>query len=160
MSQPASFLKTAFGIIIILLFQINVFPVLSFIPVLPDLFLVLAVAGGIRNPSFFRALAWGFFLGMLKDIFCVRFFGFNSFAFTLDILIIRLFCRRFYRDSLWFNLISLFCAGMFNCLLISFVSGRPYLAIGLSEAALNCLFFPLVRRIHNFAIGNRLSAID
>ena len=127
MSAPGRFLKTAAVILFILSLQLNVFPVLKFIPVKPDLFLVLAVVCGIRNASFPRALSWGFSLGLLKDIFSIRFFGFNSFVFTADIFIIYLLCRRFYKDSLGFSLISVFCAGMFNCFLFALVSGRFYL---------------------------------
>ena len=142
MSAPGRFLKTAAVILFILSLQLNVFPVLNFIPVKPDLFLVLAVVCGIRNSSFPRALSWGFSLGLLKDIFSIRFFGFNSFVFTADIFIIYLLCRRFYKDSLGFSLISVFCAGMFNCFLFALVSGRFYFIIGMAEAS-ELPFLPL-----------------
>ncbi len=160
MSAPGRFLKTAAVILFILSLQLNVFPVLNFIPVKPDLFLVLALTIGIRNSSLPRALSWGFSLGLLKDIFSIRFFGFNSFVFAADTFIISLACRRFYKESLWFNLILISCAGMFNYLLFALVSGRFYFIIGMAEAAMNCLFFPLVRRIYDLTIDNRLSTID
>lgn len=152
MSAPGRFLKTAAVILFILSLQLNVLPVLNFIPVKPDLFLVLALTIGIRNTSFPRALSWGFSLGLLKDFFSIRFFGFNSFVFAADTFIIYLLCRRFYKESLWFNLILISCAGMFNYLLFALVSGRFYFIIGMAEASLNCLFFPLVRKIHNLTI--------
>lgn len=154
MSAPGRFLKTAAVILFILSLQLNVLPVLNFIPVKPDLFLVLALTIGIRNSSLPRALSWGFSLGLLKDIFSIRFFGFNSFIFAADTFIISLACRRFYKESLWFNLILIFCAGMFNYLLFALVSGRFYFIIGMAEASLNCLFFPLVRRIYNLTIDD------
>ena len=83
MSGIANFFKAAVFIFSILTLQLNVFPVLDYIPVKPDLFLVLAVAGGIRNSPLFKAVSWGFFLGLLKDIFSIRFFGFNSFSGAL-----------------------------------------------------------------------------
>lgn len=152
MSAPGRFLKTAAVILFILSLQLNVFPVLKFIPVKPDLFLVLALTIGIRNTSFPRALSWGFSLGLLKDIFSIRFFGFNSFVFAADTFIISLACRRFYKESFWFNLILISCAGMFNYLLFALVYGRFYFIIGMAEASLNCLFFPLVRRIYDLTI--------
>lgn len=152
MSAPGRFLKTAAVILFILSLQLNVFPVLNFIPVKPDLFLVLALTIGIRNTSFPRALSWGFSLGLLKDIFSIRFFGFNSFVFAADTFIIYLACRRFYKESFWFNLILISCAGMFNYLLFALVYGRFYFIIGMAEASLNCLFFPLVRRIYDLTI--------
>jgi len=155
LSGIANFFKAAVFIFSILTLQLNVFPVLDYIPVKPDLFLVLAVACGIRNSPLFKAVSWGIFLGLLKDIFSIRFFGFNSFAFAADVFIISLLCRRFYKESLWFNLILIFCAGMLNCLLFSLVAGRLYFVIGLAEAALNCLFFPLVRRIYDLTIDHR-----
>ena len=158
MSAPGRFLKTAAVILFILSLQLNVFPVLNFIPVKPDLFLVLALTIGIRNSSLPRALSWGFSLGLLKDIFSIRFFGFNSFVFAADTFIISLACRRFYKESLWFNLILISCAGMFNYLLFALVSGRFYFIIGMAEASLNCLFFPLVRRIYDLTILGRHKA--
>ena len=155
MSGIGNFFKAAVFIFSILTLQLNVFPVLDYIPVKPDLFLVLAVACGIRNSPLFKAVSWGIFLGLLKDIFSIRFFGFNSFAFAADVFIISLLCRRFYKESLWFNLILIFCAGMLNCLLFSLVAGRLYFVIGMAEAALNCLFFPLVKRIYDLTIDQR-----
>lgn len=152
MSAPGRFLKTAAVILFILSLQLNLLPVLNFIPVKPDLFLVLALTIGIRNTSLSRALSWGFSLGLLKDFFSIRFFGFNSFVFAADTFIIYLLCRRFYKESLWFNLILISCAGMFNYLLFALVSGRFYFIIGMAEASLNCLFFPLVRRIYDLTI--------
>jgi len=147
LSGIGNFFKAAFFIFSILTLQLNVFPVLDYIPVKPDLFLVLAVAGGIRNSPLFKAVSWGFFLGLLKDIFSIRFFGFNSFTFAVDAFIISLLCRRFYKESLGFNLILLAGAGLFNCLLFSLVSGRLYFVIGMAEAALNCLFFIVIVRL-------------
>lgn len=154
MSAPGRFLKTAAVVLFILSLQLNVLPVLNFIPVKPDLFLVLALTIGIRNSSLPGALSWGFSLGLLKDIFSIRFFGFNSFIFAADTFIISLACRRFYKESLWFNLILIFCAGMFNYLLFALACGRFYFIIGMAEASLNCLFFPLVIRIYNLTIDD------
>jgi len=147
LSGIGNFFKAAVFIFSILTLQLNVFPVLDYIPVKPDLFLVLAVAGGIRNSPLFKAVSWGFFLGLLKDIFSIRFFGFNSFTFAVDAFIISLLCRRFYKESLGFNLILLAGAGLLNCLLFSLVSGRLYFVIGMAEAALNCLFFIVIVRL-------------
>ncbi|HLD41026.1 MAG TPA: rod shape-determining protein MreD [Candidatus Omnitrophota bacterium] len=147
MSGIGNFFKAAVFIFSILTLQLNVFPVLDYIPVKPDLFLVLAVACGIRNSPLFKAVSWGIFLGLLKDIFSIRFFGFNSFTFAVDAFIISLLCRRFYKESLGFNLILLAGAGLLNCLLFSLVSGRLYFVIGMAEAALNCLFFIVIVRL-------------
>jgi rod shape-determining protein MreD len=72
--------------------QTGVFPSFSWLPVVPDLFLVLVVYLGIRHRSV-SAACGAFLLGYFLDTFSGTLLGLNAFAFTVVYVAVALIAR-------------------------------------------------------------------
>ena len=59
-------------------------------------------------------------------------------------------CRRlYYQEKAWFGFIFLASAGVLNYFILTVILKRPYIVIGLAEAAINCLFFPIIEKLYS-----------
>jgi len=138
------------GILIAILglFQLNILYFLWPFAVKPDLLLILVIVMAM-NSEFKKIAGYVLFCGLLKDAFALRLFGFNSLLFSLEAFGIGYICRRLYhQEKAWFGFIFLASAGLFNYLILMIILRRPYILIGLVEAFLNCLFFPIIEKLY------------
>ena len=146
---------TRLGILIVVLglFQLNILYFLWPFAVKPDLLFILVIVMAM-NSEFRKIAGYVLFCGLLKDVFALRLFGFNSLLFSLEAFLVGYICRRlYYQEKAWFGFIFLVSAGVLNYLILTIILNRPYIVIGLVEAALNCLFFPIIEKL--YAATNR-----
>ena len=146
---------TRLGILIVVLglFQLNILYFLWPFAVKPDLLFILVIVMAM-NSEFRKIAGYVLFCGLLKDVFALRLFGFNSLLFSLEAFLVGYICRRlYYQEKAWFGFIFLVSAGVLNYLILTLILNRPYIVIGLAEAALNCLFFPIIEKL--YAVTNR-----
>jgi len=146
---------TRLGILIVVLglFQLNILYFLWPFAVKPDLLFILVIVMAM-NSEFRKIAGYVLFCGLLKDVFALRLFGFNSLLFSLEAFLVGYICRRlYYQEKAWFGFIFLVSAGVLNYLILTIIIKRPYIVIGLVEAALNCLFFPIIEKL--YAVTNR-----
>lgn len=146
---------TRLGILIVVLglFQLNILYFLWPFAVKPDLLFILVIVMAM-NSEFRKIAGYVLFCGLLKDVFALRLFGFNSLLFSLEAFLVGYICRRlYYQEKAWFGFIFLVSAGVLNYLILTIILKRPYIVIGLAEAALNCLFFPIIEKL--YAVTNR-----
>ena len=146
---------TRLGILIVVLglFQLNILYFLWPFAVKPDLLFILVIVMAM-NSEFRKIAGYVLFCGLLKDVFALRLFGFNSMLFSLEAFLVGYICRRlYYQEKAWFGFIFLVSAGVLNYLILTIILKRPYIVIGLAEAALNCLFFPIIEKL--YAVTNR-----
>ena len=130
------------------LFQLNILYFLWPFAVKPDLLFILVIVMAM-NSEFRKIAGYVLFCGLLKDAFALRLFGFNSLLFSLEAFLVGYICRRlYYQEKAWFGFIFLVSAGVLNYLILTIILKRPYIVIGLAEAALNCLFFPLIEKLY------------
>ena len=132
--------------------QVSVLPSIWLYSVKPDLLLVLAILISL-NYNFTNLIVFVLLCGISKDIFSLSLPGFNAFAFSLEAGIVFFIFRRIYKEIPWLELILVASATMLNYLALTLILGKPYILIGIQEAALNCLFLPLVLRLFNFIRG-------
>jgi len=143
------------GILIVVLglFQLNILYFLWPFAVKPNLLFILVIVMAM-NSEFRKIAGYVLFCGLLKDVFALRLFGFNSLLFSLEAFLVGYICRRlYYQEKAWFGFIFLVSAGVLNYLILTLILKRPYIVIGLAEAALNCLFFPIIEKL--YAVTNR-----
>ena len=146
---------TRLGILILILglFQLNILYFLWPFAVKPDLLFILVIVMAM-NSEFRKIAGYVLFCGLLKDAFALSLFGFNSLLFSLEAFLVGYICRRlYYQEKAWFGFIFLVSAGVLNYLILTIIIKRPYIVIGLVEAALNCLFFPIIEKL--YAVTNR-----
>jgi rod shape-determining protein MreD len=93
-----SFLALAVAAAVAMLLQTTVIPSVPWLPVLPDLILVLAVHVAIRHPGAGGVLG-AFLLGAFLDAFAGTVAGVNAFAMTAVYLAARLVSRRLWTES-------------------------------------------------------------
>lgn len=130
------------------LFQLNILYFLWPFAVKPDLLLILVIVMAM-NSEFKKIAGYVLFCGLLKDVFALRLFGFNSLLFSLEAFGIGYICRRLYhQEKAWFGFIFLAAAGLFNYLILTIILKRPYILIGLAETVINCLFFPIIEKLY------------
>lgn len=139
---------TIFGMFLL---QINVLPAIWFLNVKPNLLLisVVVLSSNLAFPDF---IAFILLCGLLKDVFSLRLFGFSSFVFTLEAIIIYLTLRYLYKEVFGLKFIILISATVFYYLLLTFILKKGYILIGLEEAIVNCLFLPLVSKVYPRAL--------
>ena len=93
-----SFVALAPAAMVAMLLQTTVFPVVPWLPVMPDLMLVLAVYLGIRHHSVGGA-AGAFLLGYFLDTFAGTLLGLQAFALTAAYMAVYLIARHLWMDS-------------------------------------------------------------
>jgi len=92
-----SFVALALAAVGAMLLQTTVFPVVPWVPVMPDLVLVLAVYLGIRHHSVGGAVG-AFLLGYFLDTFAGTLLGLQAFALTAAYLAVYLIARHLWMD--------------------------------------------------------------
>ena len=92
-----SFFAIAVAAAVAILLQTTVFPTVPWLPVMPDLVLVLAVYLGIRHHSAGGAVG-AFLLGYFLDTFAGTLLGLQAFALTAAYLAVYLVARHLWMD--------------------------------------------------------------
>ena len=147
--------KISIVILALALSQVNILPFVWFWKVSPDLLLVYAVAIGLNSDGLPGLIISVLFCGLLKDALGLRLFGFNSALFVLEATSIYFVSRYLYREAAGLRFIFLISATLLNYLLLTIIFKRPYIIIGLQEAAINCLFLPLMLKVYTFAYARK-----
>lgn len=129
------------------LLQINILPAVWFLNVKPDLLLISSVDLSLKLP-FPDFIVFVLLCGLLKDIFSPRLFGFNSFVFGIESMLIYLILKYLYKEIVGLRFILLISATIFYYLALTIILKRHYILIGFQEAVVNCLFLPLVSKIY------------
>ncbi len=144
-------LKTAAVILAVYFLQVYILPILWFLKIKPDLVLILAVLLAINLENFSELIILVLFCGLLKDIFSLRLSGFNSIMFGVLAAFIYFISGYVYKETPWLKFIFVILATLLNYFLLALILDRFYIAIGLLEAVVNCLFLPLVERVGTYA---------
>ena len=158
MSRRRAFLrglKISIVILTLALLQINILPSIWFLKVRPDLLLVYAIVIGLNSARLPGLIISVLSCGLLKDIFGLRLFGFNSALFVLEATSIYFVSRYLYKEAVGLRFIFLISATLLNYLLLTVIFKRPYIIIGLQEALINCLFLPLLSKFYNFTYAHK-----
>lgn len=147
-----SFIVLAITAVGAMLLQTSVLPLVPFLPVVPDLILVLTVYVGIRHPSASGACG-AFVLGYFLDTFSGTILGMHAFALTAVFAGVHLIGRNFWMESGAPVMILVFagaCLGQLASVAIATVvaSRAPVwqhvLRYGLLEAGMAALASPMV----------------
>ena len=147
-----SFVVLAITAVGAMLLQTSVLPLVPFLPVVPDLILVLTVYVGIRHPSASGACG-AFVLGYFLDTFSGTILGMHAFAFAAVFAGVHLMGRNFWLESGAPVMILVFagaCLGQLASVAIAtLVASRSpvwqhVLRYGLLEAGMAALASPLV----------------
>jgi rod shape-determining protein MreD len=93
-----SFCVVAIAGIGAMLLQTTIFPAVPFLPIVPDLILVLAVYLGVRHPGVGGAVG-AFLLGYFLDTFSGTFLGVQAFALTAVYAGISLIARHLWMEQ-------------------------------------------------------------
>ena len=147
-----SFIVLAVTAVGAMLLQTSVLPLVPFLPVVPDLILVLTVYVGIRHPSASGACG-AFVLGYFLDTFSGTILGMHAFALTAVFAGVHIIGRNFWMESGAPVMILVFagaCLGQLASVAIAtLVASRSpvwqhVLRYGLLEAGMAALASPLV----------------
>jgi cell shape-determining protein MreD len=141
-----SFLKILVAILIIAVLQVNILPVFWFLKIRPDLLLIAAIALSLNIRSLPKLTTCALLCGLLKDVFNMRLFGFNMFMFFFYASCVYFILRYLYRGAGWLKFVFLFSATFLHYIIISLIFRKPYIMIGIIEAAMNCLLMPLAAK--------------
>ncbi len=133
-------------ILIIAVVQVNVLPALWFLQITPDLLLITVILLAMNIGKLPRLMIFAFLCGLLKDIFGIRFFGFNTLMFGFYAFCVYFILKYLYRETGWIEFIFLLSATFLHYIILTFIIGRSYIAIGVIEAAMNCLLMPPIAK--------------
>jgi rod shape-determining protein MreD len=131
-----NFVAIAIAATVAMLIQTTVFPAVPWLPVMPDLMLVLAVYLGIRHHSVGGA-AGAFVLGYFLDTFAGTLLGLQAFALTAAYVAVYLVARHLWMDR-GFPVIAV-------AFLAACVRGLALVAVGALVAAPVSLWHHVVR---------------
>jgi rod shape-determining protein MreD len=147
-----SVVAVAVTAVVAMLLQTTVFPALPWLPVVPDLILVLVVYLGICHPGVGGA-AGAFVLGYFLDTFSGTVLGMNAFTLTAVYLTAQLMARRLWMERGMPMIAAVFVGGCIRALamvaLAAVVARRGavwqhVLRYGFLEAAAAALLAPAV----------------
>jgi rod shape-determining protein MreD len=147
-----SFIVLAVTAVGAMLLQTSILPLVPFLPVVPDLILVLTVYVGIRHPSASGACG-AFVLGYFLDTFSGTILGMHAFALTAVFAGVHLIGRNFWMESGAPVMVLVFagaCLGQLAGVAVAtLVASRApvwqhVLRYGLLEAGMAALASPLV----------------
>lgn len=144
-----NFLKLGTAILIICVLQITVMPLIWFLKIKPDLSLILAIIMAMNLRDFFQLLVSVFFCGLFRDVFGSYLFGFYSIVFTLEAVLVYLILRYLYKQTPGLRFIILISATLLNYFGLTIIFNKPFILMGVLEAAVNCLFLPLVSKFYD-----------
>lgn len=140
------FFKILAALLIIAMVQINILPMFWPLSIKPDLLLIASVLLALRFNSLPQLMLCAALCGLLKDIFGIHLFGFNTFMFCIYGSFVYFISGYLYKETAGLKFIFLICATSLHYTFLSLIFEKPYIAIGMAEAAMNCLFIPLVAK--------------
>ena len=112
----------------------------------PDLLQITVIVLAMNVRVFSVMIASVLLSGLLKDIFGLYLFGFNTLMFGLEAILVYLICRSVYKETKAIKYIMLTLSTLCGYALLSVMFKKPYISIGFLEAVINCLFFPWIEK--------------
>ena len=144
------YLKLAIFISLLALLQISIIPQIWFFKVKPDLLLILAMLIAMNAKSLAGGIIPAFCAGLLKDIFGLHFFGFNGLLMAFSAALVYGIFHFLNKEAKGIKFFVIILATFMNYIVLTIISGKPYIFLCFPEAAVNCLFLPCLEGVYNF----------